>query len=51
MSNSSLLDIIVSVSLQVNEFLWSMKEDTVDVMKMSKERAGNYLGPRDVTDI
>lgn len=46
MSNSPLLDIIISVILQINEPLLSMKEAIVDVMKMAKEKTGNYLGPR-----
>ena len=46
MSNSPLLDIIISVILQINEPLLSMKEAIVDVMKMAKEKTGNYLGTR-----
>lgn len=44
MSNSSSLDII-PVILQINEVLSTMKEDTVNVIKMAKQKAGNYLGP------
>jgi len=46
MSDSPLLDIIVSVILQINEPVLSMKEAIVDVMKMAKEKTGNYLDPR-----
>ena len=47
MSNSPLLDIIISVILQIKEPLLSMEEAIVDVMKMAKEKTGNYLGPRE----
>ena len=47
MSNSPLLDIIISVILQINEPLLSMEEAIVDVMKMAKEKTGNHLGPRE----
>ena len=46
MSDSPLLDIIVSVILQNNEPVLTMKEAIVDVMKTAKEKTGNYLDPR-----
>lgn len=46
MSNSPLLDVIISVTLPINEPPLSMKEAIVDVMKTAKEKTGNYLGPK-----
>lgn len=38
MFNSSLLDIIIPVILQINELLSIMREDTVDVMKTASRK-------------